>query len=59
MEEEKRKAAQRVCNNLKIFIFSFEFRFKAKLLEKMDEEFGVNNLMHEESERRKQKVLRN
>jgi U4/U6.U5 tri-snRNP-associated protein 1 len=28
---------------------------RAKLLEKMDEEFGVGNLIHEESDRRKQK----
>jgi hypothetical protein len=33
--------------------------FKAKLLEQMDEEFGVGNLIDEESEKRKQKVLIN
>jgi hypothetical protein len=29
---------------------------KAKLLEQMDEEFGVSNIIHEESQKQKQKV---
>jgi len=33
--------------------------FKAKSLEQMDEEFGVGNLIREESEKRQQKVKRN
>ncbi len=31
--------------------------FKAKLLEQIDEEFGVSTLINEESEKRKQKVF--
>jgi hypothetical protein len=41
----------------KPFFFFILTLFKAKLLEQMDEEFRVNNLINEESEKRKQKVF--
>ena len=56
MGDEKRKAAERVCCILQLSISSFILFSKAKLLEQMDEEFGVGNLLYEESEKRKQKV---
>lgn len=56
MDNEKRKAAERVCCIPQFSILLLVFFSKAKLLEQMDEEFGVGNLMQEESEKRKQKV---
>jgi len=56
--EEKRKAAARVC--IISYLMKIKFLillFKAKLLEQMDEEFGVGNLINEEAEKRKQKVI--
>ena len=42
-----------------IFHFLILILFQAKLLEEMDEEFGVRDLVHEEAEKRKQKVFTN